>query len=32
MGVSGINKRERAADGADVHRLPETIEHENLTV
>jgi len=32
VGVSGINQGERAADRADVHRLPETIEYENLTV
>jgi hypothetical protein len=32
LGVSCINQREGAASGADVHRLPEPVEHQNLTV
>ena len=32
LGVARVNQRKRAARGADVHRLPETIQHQNLTV
>ena len=32
MGVSGVNERESPPGRTDVHRLPETVEHQNLTV
>ena len=32
MGVPGINQRERAPGRADVHRLPEPVQYQNLTV
>jgi len=32
MRVSGIDERERTSRRADVHRLPETIQHQNLTI
>jgi hypothetical protein len=32
LGMSRINKREGAARGADVHRLPQAIENQNLTI
>ncbi len=32
MGVPGINQRERAPGRADVNRLPEPVQHQNLTV
>ena len=30
--MSGVNERERAARAADVDRLPEAVQHQNLTV
>jgi hypothetical protein len=30
--VTRVHQRESAARRADVHRLPETVEHQNLTV
>src|SRR5262245_19894455 len=30
--VSGVNQRESATGGADIHRLPEPVEYQNLTV
>jgi len=32
VGVSGVDERERAARRADVDRLPEAVQHQNLTV
>jgi hypothetical protein len=32
VGVSGINQREGAPRRADIHRLPEAVEHQDLTV
>ena len=32
VGVSGVNQREGAPRRADIHRLPETVEHQDLTV
>lgn len=32
LGVAGINQRERAPRRADVDRLPEAIQHQNLTI
>lgn len=32
MGVSGVDEGKCAPGGADIHRLPEAIENENLTV
>ena len=32
LGVTRIHQRKRAAGRADVHRLPEAVEHQNLTV
>ena len=30
--VSSINERECTTSGADIHRLPEPVEYQNLTV
>jgi hypothetical protein len=32
MGVAGVNESERAARRADVDRLPEAVQHQDLTV
>jgi len=32
LGVPGVYERKRAASRADVHCLPEPIEHQNLTI
>jgi hypothetical protein len=32
LGVPCVYERKGAASGADVHRLPEPVEHQNLTV
>jgi hypothetical protein len=32
LGMPRVNERKRAASRADVHRLPEPVEHQNLTV
>ena len=32
VGVSGVNQREGATSRADIHRLPEPVEYQNLTV
>ncbi len=32
LGMPGIYERKGAASRADVHRLPEPVEHQNLTV
>jgi hypothetical protein len=32
LGVTRIHQRKGAARRADVHRLPEAVEHQNLTV
>jgi len=32
MGVSGVDERKRAARRADVDRLPQAIQHQDLTV
>jgi hypothetical protein len=32
MRMARVDEREGAARRADVHRLPQTIEHQNLTV
>ena len=32
LGVARIHQRESTAGGADVHRLPEAVEHQDLTV
>ncbi len=32
LGVTRVYQRESAARSADVHRLPEAVEHQNLTV
>ena len=32
LGMTGIYQRKGAARRADVHRLPEAVEHQNLTV
>ncbi len=31
-GMARVHQRERASRRADVHRLPETIQHQNVTV
>ena len=32
VSVTRINQREGATGGADIHRLPEPVEYQNLTV
>ena len=32
VGMAGVNQRKRATGRADVDRLPESVEHQNLTV
>jgi len=32
LGVSAVYERKGAASRADVHRLPEPVEHQNLTI
>lgn len=32
MRMAGINEGERATRRTDIHRLPETVKHQNLTV
>ena len=32
MGMAGVDQRKRAPGGADVDRLPKTVQHQNLTV
>ena len=32
VSMAGINQRKRAPGRADVHRLPEPVQHQNLTV
>src|SRR5262249_11204782 len=32
LGVPGVYERKRATSRADVHRLPEPVEHQNLTI
>jgi hypothetical protein len=32
MGVSSVDERKRAARRADVDRLPQAIQHQDLTV
>src|SRR4029453_13144233 len=32
VGMAGVDQRKRAPGGADVDRLPETVQHQNLTV
>jgi hypothetical protein len=32
VGMARVHQRERAARRADVYRLPETVQHQNVTV
>ena len=32
VGMSGINQRERASRRADVHRLPQPVQHQHLII
>jgi hypothetical protein len=32
VGMARVHQRERASRRADVHRLPETVQHQNMTV
>jgi len=32
VSVAGVNERERPPGGADVHRLPQAVEHQDLTI
>jgi len=32
LSMTGVNERKSAAGRADVHRLPETVQHQNLTI
>ena len=32
VGMTGIDERKRPPGAADVHRLPQAVEHQNLTI
>jgi hypothetical protein len=32
VGMAGVHQRKRTPGRADVHRLPETVQHQNLTI